>query len=123
MQGEHVVELAHLIGVDMTNKVWPASTILRDRRVPVKVIRAGADMWDGQPVDVDYPAAPGVKRPTGNVKMFRIWRSQDFESWVCKVDRRRPPAEGQATGEIPADYCSSVRGLRDSADAIAGPVR
>jgi hypothetical protein len=116
MQGEHVVELAHLIGVDMTGKLWSGDTILRDLKIPVKVIRKTPDTFNGQNVDVDYPAQPSVKRPTENVKMFKAWRSQDFPTWVCKVAKNAPPANA-----VPADYCSKTLGLKDKFDAVAGP--
>src|SRR5690606_3555134 len=78
MQGEHAVELAHLLGIDMTTKVWSGDTIFRDRKIPVRVLVGEPDTWEGQDVDVSYPARAGVRRPTENVKMFRTWRSQDF---------------------------------------------
>jgi hypothetical protein len=114
MQGEHVVELAHLIGVEMTTKVWSGNTVLRDIRVPVKVLRGSPDTWQGQNVDVDYPAHASVRRPTENVRMFRAWRSDDFPAWVCKLDKGAP-MEG-----LPSDYCASVRGLKNSRDARTG---
>jgi hypothetical protein len=117
MLGEHVVELAHLIGVDMTTKTWPGDTILRDIKVPVKVLRKEADQWNGQNVDVDYPVHKSVKRPTENVKMFKQWRSQDFPSWVCKVEK------SQAADGIPRDYCTGTLGLSNKFDGIAGPNR
>lgn len=117
MQGEHVVELAHLIGVDMTTKLWSGDTILRNYRVPVKVVRSEPDSFRGRKIDVDYPAGPRAVRPTGNVKMFQAWRSQDFPSWVCKVDMNRPPP----TNNVPANYCSGTLGLRDRANPQTGP--
>lgn len=121
MQGEHVVELAHLIGVNMTTKLWSTSAgsdpIIRNLKVPVTVIRDRADTWKGQNVDVQYPAKRGVMRPTENVKMFRAWRSNDFPSWVCRVDARNlPPANA-----VPTDYCASALGLHNQIDPRVGP--
>jgi hypothetical protein len=116
MQGEHVVELAHLIGVDMTSQLWPGNTILRNYRVPVKVLRGTPDTWEGKSIDVDYAASSSVRRPTTNVTMFKTWRSQDFPTWVCKIDERNPPR----SGEVPADYCSRVRGLTDKLNPTTG---
>jgi hypothetical protein len=113
MQGEHAVELAHLLGVDMTSKVWSGDTIFRDREIPVKVLVGEPDTWEGQNVDVSYQARADVRRPTENVKMFRTWRSQDFPSWVCRVT-------GKNTSNLPADFCKS-QGLVDRHDAMEGP--
>ena len=119
MQGEHVVELAHLFGVDMTTKLWSGDTIIRDIKVPVKVIRGTPDTFDGMNVDSDYPATPAVKRPTTNVKMFPAWSADDFPTWVCKVNAKAPPP----ANAVPADYCSSVLGLKNKFDGVAGPAR
>ena len=113
MQGEHVVELAHLIGVNMTTKVWSGGDILKNFKTPVTVVRGKADTWNGQNVDVDYPAQASVKRPTTNVAMFKAWKSTDFPAWVCKYN---------GTGsEAAADYCTSARRLTNNGDAITGP--
>lgn len=118
MQGEHIVELAHLIGVDMTTKLWPADAILRTYKVPVKVLRQQADTWRGQNVDVDYPSQRSVVRPKENVKMFKAWSADDFPEWVCKVDARAlPPAN-----DVPPTYCSSVLGLKNRANPVFGPI-
>lgn len=100
MQGEHVTELAHLIGVDMTSKVHSGNTA-EGFDVPVTVIRK-PDEWKGQQVDVDYPAQRGVARPTGdNVKMFKSWSADQLKAFVCPLNKRE--TEG---GRIPANYCS-----------------
>jgi hypothetical protein len=119
MQGEHVVELAHLIGVDMTTKLWPPDAILRTFKVPVKVIRGTPDQFGGMNVDVDYPAQPAVKRPTTNVKMFKAWSSDDFPTWVCRVDKVKPPP----ADAVPVDYCSRNLGLKDKFDPTVGPTK
>jgi hypothetical protein len=117
MQGEHVVELAHLIGVDMTTKLWPGDAILRDLKIPVKVIRGTPDQVGGMNVDVDYPATSAVKRPTTNVKMFKAWKSDDFPTWVCRINAAKPPA----ANAVPGDYCTSALGLKNKFDGVAGP--
>ncbi len=115
MVGEHVVELAHLIGVDMTTKLWPGNTILRDLKVPVTVLKK-ADTLDGQNIDVDYPAQNSVTRPKENVRMFKVWKSDDFPTWVCRVDKNKPPSPNA----VPADYCSGTRGLKNTLDPVTG---
>ena len=87
MQGEHVVELTHLLGVDMTKPHSAAETFT----IPVTtdVIRE-FDTFEGQNVDVDYPALASVKRPTENVRMFRTWDSRNLPQLVCAYDASRP---------------------------------
>lgn len=98
MQGEHVTELANLIGVDMTEEVHRAGVTGLD--VPVTVIRK-PDTWKGHQVDVDYPAQPQVKRPTGDVQMFKTWSADQLKGFVCALDKR----DVQAGNKIPANYC------------------
>lgn len=113
MQGEHVVELAHLIGVDMTSRIWSGNSNAGNIDVPVKVLVGESDTWEGQGVDVAYPARAEVRRPTTNVKMFRTWRSQDFPSWVCRYT-------GGSASNIPSDYCAR-QGHQNRYDGVAGP--
>ncbi|HEY8074277.1 MAG TPA: L,D-transpeptidase [Labilithrix sp.] len=112
MQGEHVVELANLIGVDMTTKVW-TGTGVTGLNVPVSVLHA-PDTWKGQSVDVDYPADPRVQRPHGNVKMFRTWSADDFAAFVCPLNKK---AVGGLV--VPSDYCA--RRYQNKYDPIHGP--
>ena len=81
MQGEHVVELAQIIGIDM--HVPHKSSEQFTKSVKVDVI-PGYDSWNGHPVDVAYPALPSVKLPTGpNVKVFATWDSHQLVRQVC----------------------------------------
>jgi hypothetical protein len=113
MQGEHVTELAHLIGVDMTTKVYTGAGIT-GLDVPVTVLRK-PDTWKDQLVDVDYPARPSVTRPTGaNVKMFPSWSADQLKAFVCPLVKR--DATG---GKIPAGYCS--RNNQNAFDPATGP--
>ena len=102
MQGEHVVELANLLGIDMSKP--HASGESKTLEVPV-TISADFDTFEGHFVDVDYPALSSVKRPTGDVKMFPTWDSVDFPRWVCAYDKSRP---------LDAHHCDAVGAeLRD----------
>jgi hypothetical protein len=105
MQGEHVVELAHLIGVDMSTTIHGGNGF-PVTQVPVTVLRQ-ADTFEGKPVDVDYPALAGVQRPAG-AKMFKAWDSNDFPALVCAFDKAHT-----VDGKIPANYCAGVRGLKN----------
>ena len=72
MMGEHVVELAHIVGVGMRS-VYKANTqVSMAAKVPVKVV-SGYDTYDGKPIDVDYPTDIKAVRPTGDVAMFGSW--------------------------------------------------
>ncbi len=87
MQGEHVVELAHMLGMNMAgpHKSSDRATI----EVSVD-ISTEFDSYQGKFVDVDYPALPSVKRPTTNAIKFPTWDSRDLPNLVCAYDPARP---------------------------------
>jgi hypothetical protein len=99
MQGEHVVELANLIGVDMTTKIQKGVGVT-GLHVPVTVIHK-TDVYQGKNVDVDYPAMASVQRPTTNVLKFKTWSSDDYPAIVCSLDKKH--LNGATT--VPANYC------------------
>ena len=77
MLGEHVVELAHAIGINMRKSYLPNAVVVPRAPAPVEVI-ADYDRYDGKLVDVDYPTDTGVVRPAkvvgaANVAMFGSW--------------------------------------------------
>lgn len=112
MQGEHVVELAHLIGANMSTVVYRGDS-LSGFDVPVTILHK-PDTWKDQLVDVDYPAEAGVARPTGaNVKMFKAWNADQLATFVCPLNKREVTA-----GVIPDNYCSLHN--RDSIDPVTG---
>lgn len=116
MQGEHVVELAHLIGVDMTTTVHSGAPVT-GLNVPVTVLRK-ADEWNGKLVDVDYPAQRSVQRPSGpNVKMFPSWSADDLAGFVCPLNKR----ELNGSRTVPANYCTNKYPNR--IDPARGPGR
>jgi hypothetical protein len=81
MLGEHVLELAHLIGFDAGVMGTPVTVV------------ADFDSFLGLPLDVDYPAT-GWPRPPGAV-VFPIWQAMrerpdgsvvpDFPRWACET--------------------------------------
>jgi hypothetical protein len=83
MQGEHVVELAHMLGMNMSgpHKVGDSSVL----GVSIDVSTEW-DQVDGKLIDVDYPALASVKRPTTNVEMFETWDSRNLPQLVCAYD-------------------------------------
>jgi hypothetical protein len=85
MLGEHVLELAHVIGFDSGR-----------RNTPVQVV-ADFDTFDGKLLDVDYPAR-GFTRPNPSQSIvFPIWQavaqradgsvSVEFPQWACETSR------------------------------------
>ena len=77
MMGEHVVELAHAIGVDM-RKVYTANQSFVPKTTAKVDVISDYDSYDGKLVDVDYPTDVGVVRPAkvvgaANVEMFGSW--------------------------------------------------
>lgn len=88
MQGEHVVEMAHLLGVDMLN-AYP-KVVHFNVDTSVDIIKE-LDTVDGMTVDVDYPASAGFVPPTGpNVEVYPTWSSLDFPRFVCAYDKNIP---------------------------------
>lgn len=107
MQGEHVVEVAHLLGIDMGVPHKASEQFELD--VPVHVSH-DVDVWEGHRVDVDYPVLSGVKRPEGeDVKMFRTWDSRKMPTIVCPYDKTR---------ELGADHCEAYG--PDTVDVVTG---
>ena len=113
MQGEHIVELANLIGIDMSTTVFTGTSVT-GLNVPVTVLRK-TDTWQGKNVDVDYPVQGNVARPTTNVKMFKSWSADDLATFVCPLNKR----ELAGSKTIPAGYCA--RKNRDKFDDATGP--
>jgi hypothetical protein len=85
MLGEHVLELARLIGFDQGV-----------RGTPVTVV-AGFDSFRGRPVDVDYPSTGFARPPSISSVVFPTWQavsarpdgslSVDFPQWACEASR------------------------------------
>ncbi len=77
MMGEHIVEMTHILGVNM-HKVYRANERIRPTTTAdVKVI-ADYDTYEGKYVDVDYPTHGSAVRPAtvhgrDKVVMFGSW--------------------------------------------------
>ncbi len=99
MQGEHVVELAALIGVNMSTTIYKGTGVT-GLHVPVTVIHQ-TDVYRGKNVDVDYPALPSVQRPTTNVTKFKTWSSDDYPAIVCSLDKKHL----NGATSVPENYC------------------
>lgn len=116
MNGEHVVELAHLIGTDMATRNYAENTVLRTAGkdgvgVPV-FVRDAQVLWGGKAVDSDYPVYAGyearVKRPAASeAVMFRSWDASapEYRSFVCPLDKKWLRQKGLTS--VPAGYCKT----------------
>gem|GEM_PF-1279773 len=77
MMGEHVTELAHVLGINM-RKVWTANQMYESPTTAKTVVVADYDTLDGKFIDVDYATDVGVTRPgkvhgDSKVVMFGSW--------------------------------------------------
>lgn len=99
MQGEHVVELAHLVGFDMRN-TWAANLRVA-RRATVQVIRDYDRLSTGEAVDVDYPRWAGARAPTGPTRVFPTWNADEMPRIVCADNR----ASRTANTRVPDGFC------------------
>ncbi|NOU27733.1 MAG: L,D-transpeptidase family protein [Polyangiaceae bacterium] len=114
MNGEHIVELAHLIGTDMASRNYVENTILRGPAkdgvgVPV-LVREAQISWNGKYVDSSYPVHKGmearVTRPAAaESTVFPSWDASapEFQSFVCPLDKKWLKQKAMTT--IPAGYC------------------
>ena len=114
MQGEHVVEIAHILGYDMSQP--RKTTADKDRsqwpKLAVSVhVHPVPDGVDGTAFDVDYPVTAGtnvVLPKVDGTKIRKIaklptWSADDFPASVC-------PVKKGAETPLPADYCARTVG-------------
>lgn len=94
MQGEHVVEFAHLMGLDMGDpSAEPRGLPAAAGDFRVRVVEGFDRLEDGRIVDVDYPGAGGFQRPAGDpatIAVFPTWTTDAFPRFVCAHDPARP---------------------------------
>ncbi len=102
MQGEHVVELAHLLGYNMRS-VWPAN-IRNTRRATVQVMRDYDRLPSGEAVDVDYPRHGAARAPTGPRRVFPTWNAEEMPRLVC-ADMR---AMRTTWERLPTTFCDAM---------------
>jgi len=84
MMGEHVTELAHVLGINM-RKVWTANQMYASPTTATTQVIAGYDTLDAKFIDVDYPTDVGVTRPgkvhgDAKVDMFGSWVASEMPS-------------------------------------------
>lgn len=102
MMGEHVVELAHVLGISM-RKVYGANQIYeRPTRATVRVVE-GYDTFEGKLVDVDYPTDTGARRPASEVGPEGVAM---FGSWIASEmpDGKDLPPDMKWQGGVRGDW-------------------
>jgi len=110
MQGEHAVEMAHLLGADMTRRHMASDKHVVNRPGLVRIL-SGYDSWNGQLVDVDYPAESSVVRPTPRYTMlFPTWDARQLPRDVCRYDASRPLGPSHCASQ-PAPAIDPTTGL------------
>ncbi len=115
MQGEHVVELAHLMGVNMRN-TWTAGRQV-SRALQITVTRDFDRLESGEIVDVDYPRIASAMRPTGATRVFPTWRGEELTRNVCQ-DNRTSRVAGTIVGN---DFCNYMP--ENVRDVVTGEAR
>lgn len=133
MLGEHVIELAHVLGVNM-RKVYVANQIYdaRDLGITAKVdVIADYDKYGDKWIDVDYATDTGVVRPA---KVYGADKVEMFGSWIgteTPDGRDLPPDmkwEGGVGGKpyvfrehaLASAVCSLPKSLLPKAKELAG---
>jgi hypothetical protein len=112
MQGEHVVEFAHLIGFHMRN-TWQANARIA-KRVTVQIMRGYDRLPSGEAVDVDYPRWAGAVAPTGPRRIFPTWNAEEMPRLVC-ADMR---ATRTINSQIADNFCDFMPA--NSRDLVTG---
>lgn len=82
MMGEHVVELAHVLGINM-RKLYTANGYITPKTTAKVNVIEDFDTYQGKYIDVDYPTDTGAKRPgkvygAENVVMFGSWVASEM---------------------------------------------
>jgi hypothetical protein len=134
MMGEHVVELTHIVGVNM-HKVYNPNDPIRPTSTADVHIISDYDQLDGKFIDVDYPTDVGVVRPGNvhgpeNVVMFGSWVASETPDgrdlptdmkWEGGVEGKLYDFQEHAKhGYVCSMPKSSLAALRDIARARGG---
>lgn len=125
MQGEHVIELTHLLGFDMSkpwttalNKPDPTNSVEGKYLTTSLTVLAEPtyDVLDGAILDVDYPKHATVPAlPAGEpVRTFPTWDANDMKAWACAVqpadDPNRVRAITRDDARFDGRYCARTSG-------------
>jgi hypothetical protein len=118
MLGEHVVELTHILGVNM-RKVYDPNKAYRPTTTAAVTVISDYDTLDGKFIDVDYPTASGAVRPAtvhgaDKVVMFGSWINAEREDGADMPPNMK--WEGGRSGDL---YIFSEHGIRDQICSFA----
>ncbi len=104
MMGEHVVELAHVMGVDM-RRVYEPNSFVRVATAPRVRVVSDYDTFGGKFIDVDYPTSTGATRPA---KVHGAESVEMFGSWLASEtpDGRDLPPDMKWRGGVSGSYYS-----------------
>jgi hypothetical protein len=92
MEGEHVVELAAILGVDMTKTYqgeYGDKPGIGPKSLSKLSVAPPFAMWKGRPVDVDYPitkvgSLPLLPTAADHAMKFPTWHANDYPRLVCR---------------------------------------
>ena len=134
MQGEHVVELTHMLGFDMSkpwttelNKADPKNGV-EGKWIPAKLTVLAEPKYDhyaGAIVDVDYPKDQSVPPlPAGQaVKIWKTWDADVMLAWTCPVkpadDPNKSPRITRTDKRFDGHYCARTNGSNQR-DPVTG---
>ena len=97
MQGEHVVELAHLLGVNM-NRKWTVDDLVPVRTVVEVLPHKSYDkvpdgQFAGKFVDVDYtPDNKDIsisRSSPATSHLFKTWSGLEHPNWICTAEKAK----------------------------------
>ena len=97
MQGEHAVELANLIGINMLENHSASERVTVN--LTVDLITGYDQTPDGKYVDVDYPiTGTWARPPAAQSTVWPTWNANDYPQVVC------PLKTGRAIDETHCEY-------------------
>jgi hypothetical protein len=125
MQGEHLIELTHMLGFDMS-KPWTTELNKKDPKNGVEgkwipadltvLAEPQLDVLGGAIVDVDYPKDPSVPAlPAGRpVHVFPTWDADVMLAWACSVkpadDPNKTTSVKRTDARFDGHYCARTNG-------------
>jgi len=134
MQGEHVTELTHMLGFDMS-KPWTPSlngpdpkNHVEGKYIPIKLTVLAEPAYDHlgtDIVDVDYPKDATVPPlPAGqSVRKLPTWDANVMMAWACPVkpadDPNRTRTVKRTDARFDGSYCARTNGA-NGLDPITG---
>jgi hypothetical protein len=118
MQGEHAVELANLIGIDMLENHSAGERVTVN--LTVDLITGYDQTPDGKYVDVDYPiTGTWARPPAAKSTVWPTWNANDYPQVVCPLKTGRPIDELHCQYE-PASKLPDIMTVAQAEAAASG---